>query len=138
MDSSSVSNSRLLMIILQIKSYQNRMNSLEAKSKEYIKEKALLLIGMRERNKSMKNQLKETAFSGCFKILRYLLRVQLIHWVKMRRWIRGIKRALGLFNSIRNWLITHLGTILAYNSKMMKMMMKMMMTNPDKKVNIDA
>ena len=79
MDSSSASNSRLLMIILQIKSYQNLMNSLEAKNIAFIKEKALLLTGMRERNKSMKNLPKETAFLGCFKILRYLKRVQLIH-----------------------------------------------------------
>ena len=67
------------MIILQIKSYQNRMNSPEAKSKEFIKGKVLLLTGMRERNKSIKNQQKKTVFSGCLKILRYLLRVQLIH-----------------------------------------------------------
>ena len=42
------------------------MNSLEAKSKEYIQGKVLLLTGMRERNKSMKNQQKKNSFFRMF------------------------------------------------------------------------
>ena len=68
MDSSSVSNSRLLMIILKIKSYQNLMNLLEAKSIAYIKQGKGTPINWHEgKKKKHEKSAKRYSFFRMFK-----------------------------------------------------------------------